>query len=413
VTPNPNPVGLWPKSVVATLALLAVLGAVAFLVGAAGQQPLRAWQIYLVNFLFWSGVAVAGVVLVAIWHLSSSVWGKVFQGLALAGAGFFPVVLALFLPLLIARETLFPWVRESPEHRAGWMNPAFVFARDGLGLLVLLLLAALVAYYRLRTVVGARWEEAQGRANAGNHWPSYLRDWRGHEAEAERSDRILSRLAPAFLIVYALVFSLLAFDLIQALDPHWYSTLFGAYIFFGNIYAGLAWVAVLSAILFRAGPERAALSPVYLHPMGKLLFGFCLFHGMLFYSQYLPIWYGNLPHEIEFVIVRTRESWWPWVSLLFLLTTLLLPFILLLRRPVKENPGPLAAVALLVLMGMWVDRFVLVVPSLWRQQEFPFGFLEVAVTLGFAALVLLCTWGFSRYFPLLHHDPARLPASHR
>jgi hypothetical protein len=137
-----------------------------------------------------------------------------------------------------------------------------------------------------------------------------------------------------------------------------------------------------------------------------------MFHGMLFYSQYLPIWYGNLPHEIEFVIVRSHEGWWPWVSTAFLLASLLLPFVILLRRPIKENPRPLAAVALLVLAGMWLDRFVLVVPSLWHEHEFPFGLLELAVTAGFAALVLLCYWGFSRFFPLLHYDPAHLPTSH-
>jgi len=393
VTPRETSNVAWPATVVGGLAALALLGAIAFVVGVAGAAPLRAWQIYLVNYLFWSGVAVGGVVLVGIWHVSSSVWGRVFQGVAVAGVSFFPAALVLFVPLIIASGTLFPWVHDSPPHRAGWMDPAFVFARDGLGLLALLVLAAAVAYYRLRPVAGQNW-----------------RGWQGEAAEQARSNQVLSRLSPVLFIVYALVFSLLGFDLVQALDPHWYSTLFGAYFFFGSLYAGLAWVAVLSAISFRAGAARSALAPVYLHPMGKLLFGFCMFHGMLFYSQYLPIWYGNLPHEIEFVIVRSQEGLWPWVSTAFLLTSLLLPFVILLRRPIKENPRPLAAVALLVLVGMWLDRFVLVVPSLWHEHEFPFGLLELAVTAGFAALVLLCYWAFSRFFPLLHYDPAHLPS---
>ncbi len=292
------------------------------------------------------------------------------------------------------------------------MAPGFVFTRDGLSLLALLVLSSVVAFYRLRPFAGARWEQA-GRKGVA---PAYLRGWLGIEAEQERSGRMLTRLAPVLFVVYALVFSLLAFDLVQPLDPHWYSTLLGGYFFFGAVYAGLAWLGVLSVLFFRRGPERAALASPYLHPIGKLLFGFCMFHGMLFFSQYLPIWYGNLPHEIEFVIVRSYQEPghppWPWLSLAFLLTSLLLPFCLLLSRSVKTKPALLAGVAGVILVGMWLDRYLLVVPSVWHEQELPLGWLEVAVTAGFAALVLLCYYAFSRVFPLLHYDPDHLPAYH-
>ena len=414
MTTSENQAALWPRGLLGALTALVLVGAGAFLAGIAGGSALRAWQIYLVNYLFWSGVAVGGVVLAAIWHVTNSVWGKAFQGVAVAGAGFFPASLVLFVPLILAGGALFPWVNGPPGHRDWWLNPKFVFTRDSLSLLALFVLAAAFVYFRVRPVVGGRWEKTHGRAADRPQAPAprLCRGWQGLAAEQLRSERMLWRLAPVLFIVYALVFTLLAFDLVQALDPHWYSTLFGGYFFFGSIYAGLAWLAVVSVFLFRSGAPRGLLAPVFLHPLGKLLFGFAMFHGMLFYSQYLPIWYANLPEETEFVIVRSHEGWWPVFSWAFLLASLLLPFCILLSRAVKEHPRSLFGVSVLVLAGMWLDKYVLVVPSLWHQAEVPFGWLEAAITAGFAALVLLCYWAFSRYVPLQHYEPAQITSHH-
>ncbi|MGH9779781.1 MAG: hypothetical protein ACRD5I_15375 [Candidatus Acidiferrales bacterium] len=367
----------WPRPLVGALAVMAVLGAIAFVVGVSGAAAQRAWQIYLVNYVFWTGIAVAGVVLAAIWHITSSIWGKAYQGLAVAGAGFFPAALVLFLPLALAGATLFPWVEKTTPHREVWLAPTFVFARNGLALAVLFALAWVFVRLRLR------------------------------QADAETQHK-LSRLAPVLCVVYALVLSLVAFDLIMALDPHFISTLFGGYYFFGSLYAGLAWLALLAVLLLRGEPTRGLLAPRFLHPMGKLLFGFCMFHGMLFFSQYLPIWYGNLPEETEFVVRRSHEAPWPWFSLALLVLSLLLPFVILISRPVKTHPRGLAVAAAIVLAGMWLDKYLLIVPSIWHEHEAPLGLLELAVTAGFASLMLLSYWAFSRRFPLVHYSPSEI-----
>ncbi|MBI2956984.1 MAG: polysulfide reductase NrfD [Acidobacteria bacterium] len=386
-----------PGGVVALLVLVVLAGGAAFLAGVSGsaELSLRAWQIYLVNYVFWTGVTAAGVVLVGIWQVTNSNWGKAFQGVAVAGAGFFPAALLLFLLLIAAGEKLFPWMRETKPHREVWLQPAFVFSRNAVALLVFFVLAGAVVYYRLRPVAAVNGVSPERRA-----------------AEQARAGRVIARLAPVLFIVYALVFSLVGFDLVMALDPHWVSTLFGGYIFFGALYAGLAWLAVVAVLFFRRGAAAGLLAPHFLHPVGKLMFGFCMFHGMLFFSQYLPIWYGNLPEEIEFVVVRTHEEPWAWFSLAFLFASLVLPFIILISRPVKKNPRGLLVAALIVLTGMWLDKFVLVVPSLWHAHEVPLGWLEAAITAGFAALVLLCYWGFARFFPLVHYQPEEITSHH-
>ncbi|MGH9787230.1 MAG: hypothetical protein ACRD4U_00830 [Candidatus Acidiferrales bacterium] len=379
---SPNAQIEWPRPLLGVLAVLAMTGAVAFIVGATGGAAQRAWQIYLVNYVFWTGIAVAGVVLTAIWHITSSIWGKAYQGLAVAGAGFFPAALVLFLPLTLAGATLFPWVERTTPHREVWLDPTFVFARNGLALAALFALAWAFVRLRLRAA-----SPASGGAS-------------------EETQRRLSRLAPVLCVVYALVLSLVAFDLIMPLDPHFISTLFGGYYFFGSLYAGLAWLAVLAVLLLRGEATRGLLAPRFLHPMGKLLFGFCMFHGMLFFSQYLPIWYGNLPEETEFVVRRSHEAPWPWFSLALLMLSLLLPFVILISRPVKIHPRGLAAAAGIVLVGMWLDKYLLIVPSIWHQHEAPLGLLELAVTAGFASLMLLSYWAFSRRFPLVHYSAA-------
>lgn len=419
MTPTRDQTGPWPGWLPPALAAVALLGAAAFVMGVSGPDPGRAWQIYLVNFIFWTGVSMGGVILAAIWQLASSIWGKAFQGVAVAGAGFLPVCILLFLPLMHAGPALFPWMVDAPAHRAPWMQAGFVFARDGLSLLALFLLAGVFVYYRVRPVVGARWEAGQATTATLVGLPAdafrqsfWAGGWQGVEIEQERSERILRRLAPVLCIVYALVLSLVAFDLVMSLDRAFYSTLFGGYYFFGSLYAGLAWLAVVSVFLFRSGSGASFLTPSFLHPLGKLLFGFCMFHGMLFYSQFLPIWYGNLPEEIEFLRVRSQEPPWPQFSLAFLFLTLLLPFCILLSKPVKQNPRSLAFVAGLVLAGMWLDKYLLIVPSLWHEQRAPFGLLEAAVTAGFAALVMLGYWLFSRYLPLVHFEPGDLRRGH-
>ena len=141
----------WSRPLLGVLAVLALTGMIAFVVGVSGEASQRAWQIYLVNYVFWTGIAVAGVVLTAIWHITSSIWGKAYQGIAVAGAGFFPAALVLFLPLALAGSALFPWVEHTTPHREVWLDPTFVFARDGLALVALFALAWAFVRLRLRT----------------------------------------------------------------------------------------------------------------------------------------------------------------------------------------------------------------------------------------------------------------------
>ncbi len=148
-----------------------------------------------------------------------------------------------------------------------------------------------------------------------------------------------------------------------------------------------------------------------MHDLGKLTFGFAIFTGYLFYAQLLVIWYGNLPEETKFVILRTKlDPWKPWAwAVLFMI--FVIPFLTLLSRKIKIKRIPMMIITVMVLVGLWMERFLLVVPSLWEARPgIPFGMLEVLVSAGFFGLVWLCITVFLSRVPIV---PVSDPLFHK
>lgn len=397
-------------SVVGLLALV-VVGMAAFIAGATGPDRLRAWQTFLVNFLFWSGAAQAGVSWAAVWHLTGARWSRFVRRVAEANAAFLPVSFLLFWVLYPGREILFPWVRTPVPGKAGWLNVPFLFLRDGLGLMVLYGTSLLFVY--------RDWLPGMARRAAGlgpGSGPSSRAEavWEVEVARAldrtsARWRRQVTVLAGTVLVLYGVVFTLLAWDLVMSLDPTWSSTLFGGYFFVGNLYLGLAVVGLATVGLHRRMGPRSPLTADEFHDLGKLVFGFCLLTAYLAWSQYLPIWYGNLPEETGFVLLRTQtEPWSLWAKVVLALG-FVVPFIAGLSRALKRRPGSLFVLCGVVAVGMWMERYLLVVPSLGRTDapggSLPFGWPEVPITLGFLAVYVLSYSALARWVPLPPPDP--------
>jgi hypothetical protein len=217
-------------------------------------------------------------------------------------------------------------------------------------------------------------------------------------------------LSPIIGILYAGVLSLIAIDLIMALDPHWVSTLFPAYFFIGSLYTALALLVILTAYSLQTENLGDLVNLTHLHDLGKLLLGFCLVTGDFFYSQFLVIWYGNLPEDARYVILRVRQSPWEILAWTVLLVCFVLPFVSLLSRKIKSRPKQMVVLAGMILVGMWLERLLLVAPSLHPEAGLPIGFLELFITIGF-----LGTMGFSLllFFHLVPLVPVADPLFHR
>jgi hypothetical protein len=363
--------------------LLVVIGVVAWFVE-MGSDPLRAWRIYLVNFLFFTGIGVGGVLFVCVVNTASGAWARNVKRVAEGLGIFLPVSFVLFLLMLPGLKTLLPWVGH-PYGPSWYLNLSFLAWRNVLGLLVLALLGMYIVYLSLRVDLGYRNEEGGDRD--GPFVRFLTRGWKGTSVEAPTARRRLVVLSPVYAIVFAWVLTVIGVDLIMSLKAEWYSTLIGAYYFVGCFYTSLA--ALLLAVIWtrRKYGLESEIVPKHLHDIAMLTMGFGIVTGDFFYTQIFVIWYGNLPVETSFLIARWTGTPWRTVGILVLLLCFALPLLASLRRSLKERAAPMAVFAVAVLCAMWMERFLLIGPSVTGSGSILFGPMEVLVSLGFLGLL--------------------------
>jgi len=186
----------------------------------------------------------------------------------------------------------------------------------------------------------------------------------------------------------------------MSLDPHWYSTLFGAYHFIKALYAGLGGLIILAFILHLRSGINTGLTASHFHNIGKLLFAFCLMWADFFYVQFVVIWYGNISEETGYVIERTMLA--PWNSLAWAVFIICfgLPFVILLNKQIKTKPIPMLVICGLILVGIWMEHFLLLGPVYTHDAtSLPFNFADGFITLGFLSLMVLSVVYFLKLFP--------------
>ncbi len=376
------PVFLW-----LLLILMIASGAGGFAAGMTGWHVQRIWQSYLTNFVFWTGLAYGGVAFVAVMNTVNQRWGRPMKRLAESMGAFLPISLVLFVGIWFGREHIFPWIHEPLPKKAAWLNIEFLFVREGVTLLVLTLVALVLLYGSIKSDSNYL---ARGRKIPDIEEMAQQRLW-----------RIQQMVSPFFAILYIFLLTLVAWDLIMSLSPHWYSTLFGAYFFVGCFYSALAGLFVLSALVYRGKALSPYLGSDNFHQLGKFQLGFLMVLGDFFFSQYLLIWYGNIPEETRFIIDRFYIPPWHWVSWAVFALIFVIPFFVLLNRNIKMKPMAMLGLSAIILIGMWLERFLLIVPSIWVSDTIPLGLPEFLITAGFFGLMGVCVLFYLRRFPLV------------
>jgi Ni/Fe-hydrogenase subunit HybB-like protein len=359
------------------LAAVAVLGAIAFLVGIMQPEPTRAWGMYLVNLLFWSSLAITGPALAGIMQLTEARWSPSVKRIALTTAGFLPASFVLFIVLFGGRAVLYPWVTHPVPVKAAWLNVPFMSLRIGLGVLLLYLVAM--------TLARAVFAEDQAGGDTG-------------VARARRN-----RLSTILLILYVVVLSLWGFDHIMSLDPIWYSGLLGGYYVVTSLYTGFGLVCFLT---IRANARGIInVSPAAIQDVAKLVFAMSVMWMYFFFSQYLVIWYGNIPVETRFFLRRFFQDPWRTLAFVIFIVGWLIPFSYLLKRLTGRPPSAHRPLVVILFMGwtaIFLERILLVFPSISKANVFPLGLTEVLITAGFFALFVLSrNWFLARYQPAL------------
>jgi hypothetical protein len=373
------------------------IGAIAFIAGML-VSPQRAWQSYFVNFLFWSGIAQGGVVMAAVYRITNARWGEQFRRIGEGMIGFLPVSLLLFLLLLAGGNHLFPWFSHVIHGKELWLNPYFVFSRDGVAFIVLLMISYRFVYHSVRPDIGFLNE--QGLV-PDRRVLFVVKEWKGWPEESAKAAAKLAKLTPVLLICFGMLYSMIGFDLVMGLDPEWYSTLFGWLYSLHAFFAALTVITILAYFSTRWFNVKDAFVTHQWHDMGRFVFGFALLSGGFYWSQYLVIWYGNLPEESSYLIKRFYSQPWEPLMWVYIILAYLFPLVVFLSARIKQIPAALSVVAGLILAALFLERFIAVIPFVWAPLTVPFGLLEICITLGFAALFLRCWLAFARWVPIV------------
>ncbi|RMG45027.1 MAG: quinol:cytochrome C oxidoreductase [Acidobacteria bacterium] len=318
--------------------LVAIAG---FAAGPLLAGPDRFLRSYLVSFAYFLSLALGGLFFVLLQHLTKAGWSVLVRRLAEAVATAVVPLAVLCLPVLWALPSLYRWA--DPDHAAG--DPLIAHKSGYLN--VEFFVARWVLYFVC--------------------WCSYALYFHKLSREQDESgDPSLTirmeRASTHGMILYAVTQTFAAFDLLMSLDPHWFSTIFGVYFFGGSTVAIFSLLAVMLVRLQQAGYLQRSITAEHYHDIGKFLFGFVIFWAYIAYSQYMLIWYADIPEETEWFLKRQSGDW-ARVGLLLIVGHFLVPFLFLLSRVPKRRKGALAAVALWVLAMHWVDLYWVVMPE--------------------------------------------------
>ncbi|NOZ94929.1 MAG: quinol:cytochrome C oxidoreductase [Acidobacteria bacterium] len=322
--------------------LVAGVAGIALMATVGGRGLDRILQSWLVGFTFFLNLSLGALFFVLLHHLTRAGWSVVVRRLAEGMAALFPLLALLAVPIVLWLPRLYRWaepgvVVHDPilAGKAGWLDPTFFTIRLGVYLLIW---SVLGLYLFSRSVR----QDATG--------------------DPRLTVTMEKRSAPG-MVLFALAVNFCAFDLLMSLDPHWFSTIFGVYLFAGSVVVFFAVLPHLTHWLQHHEELLHTVTVEHFHDMGKMLFAFVVFWAYIAFSQYMLIWYANLPEETEWFL-RRQSGQWVWFSLFLAIGHFVIPFILLLPRSSKRKIHRLLLVSAWMVLLHWVDIYWIVMPEL-------------------------------------------------
>jgi hypothetical protein len=296
----------------------------------------RAW---LIAFMLFLSIALGSLALTMIQHLTGGAWG-VFRRIFEASSRTLPLLAVMFIPIALGIGTLYPWSHadhvatdEIMRHRAPYLNLPFWLGR------AVLFFAGWIGLAYILNGLSRKQDDGEDGANLS------LQRWSGFG-----------------LVFYALTVTFAGIDWIMALNPHWYSTLFGFLMLGAQGLAGLAFTIIAATFLFKSPPMSGLLKPFHFHDLGKLMFAFVMIWAYFNFSQYLLTFAANLVEEVPYMITRTTNGW-GYLALFLITFHFFVPWLLLLSRDTKRNPYRLVNLAIWLLIVKYADFYMMVSPE--------------------------------------------------
>ncbi len=322
-------------------------------------SPAAFYRAWLASWLFWLSIPLGSLVIVMMHYLSGGSWGIVVRRVSESAAATLPVLALGFVPVALGVSRLYEWARPDVvagdarlAEKAVYLNVPFFVVR---GVLCFAAWIALAAVLR-------RWSRA--RDLVPDPYP--------------RRFRLVS--GPG-LVVYGITITFASVDWAMSVDPHWYSTIYPMMFGVGQVLAGFAFTITIACLLHDREPYGRLVTPANLIDLGNLMLTFVVLWAYLSFSQLLLIYAGNIREEATWYLEREGPGWLG-VALALIAVHFFLPFVLLLHRPVKRNPGSLATVAVVILLMRLIDDYWLVVPGIPDAHGFHWLYLVTPLAIG-------------------------------
>jgi molybdopterin-containing oxidoreductase family membrane subunit len=336
--------------------------------GVTGDNWPVFWGFHETNFVFWIGISHAGTLISAILRMVNATWRRPVTRCAEAITAFALMIGALFPLIHLGRPWLAWWLIPYPSERGLWPNYRSPLVWDFFAIntyltasLLFLALPMIPDFAVIRDKTAGLRKKIYGLLSLG---------WTGSPKQWHRLEMAMHIMALAVIPVAVSVHTIVSFDFSMAVVPMWHSTIFGPYFVAGAIFSGIAALILAMALIRKILHLEEYLLPLHFQNLGKLLLLMSLLWGYFTFNERLTVWYGNEPAEMAVFWSTQSGAYAPlfWAMVLF---NFVIPFPLLAIRRLRTITGAVIA-SVGVVIGMWLERFLIIVPSL-SQKQLPYS----------------------------------------
>jgi hypothetical protein len=331
----------------------------------------RMWHSYLTSYFYFTNFALGGLFWAAVNNVANAGWSVNVRRIGESLTAFLPLAAAGAIVLLLGSKNLYVWLDHHHVEQDYLLQAKHAYLNSTFFIVRLVAFFAMWMFFATKIVGNSIKQDATGE------------------------DKFTLKNIPlsvAFIVLFALSYSLFSVDLLMSLQPHWYSTIWGVYNFAGLFQSTMAVMILITLFCIKNGWVRGLVNENHVHDLAKYMKAFTIFYAYIGFSQFLLIWYANLPEETIFYLNRSHGGWMA-MSFSLLIFKFAVPFILLLPRWAKRTPGYLSAVCALILVMQYVDIHWMVYPNL-DNSEVLFGWQEIGIFLGFLGLFVLSVTRF-------------------
>lgn len=360
------------------LSLFAVgtgLGIIGFLI-----NPERTSLSYLVTFMFLVSIGIGSLFLVALEYAVGADWSTPFRRISEFLAAVIPFLLILVIPLLLNMKNIFPWTHKSIVNSSELLKGKTAYLN--------------IPFFIIRSIgIFIIW------------WVFYYFIIRNSRKQDSSKDQLLTKknvnISSGFIPVFGLSITAIAFDWMMSLEPNWFSTIFGVYYFSGTVWCALAALTLIVILLNERGYLHKKIDSEHYYTLGLLMFAFTVFWAYIAFSQYLLIWYADLPDETIWFMHRWIGPW-KIVSLAIVFTHFIFPFFYLLSYKVKMQAKKLKFIAIWILCAHLLDLYWLVMPGMPSNgYQYYFSWTDLVFPIAGVGLLILIFKSLSQKYNLL------------